>query len=826
VPVSQVIVKGSELVRTTAMLALLLIVLFFPFVIGQSSLAMSTWDAPSVVASGAYDQTPVPSHYGRTPDPGAPAWVSEPWLKLIQNQIWKEHNAPLWNPYSGYGTPLAAAMQPQSFYPLTILASLQASVWTYNLFIISRLLVAGVLMFLFARLFLARLPAIMSAITFMLTGYFIVFLNMPHLSVEILTPGLFFTFELILRRNSWASVAGAAGMIVLGLVGGMPESIFLSLAAASVYFVCRLIFVAEFRKSAVPLLGKFVAAALFGFSLSAFLLFPFVELLHLGHDVHQPSNVGGDRAGLSADGDFRATIYYLLPLLFGPINNSIISDMSGWTGMRSYWGVVPAMLAVAAVLSLVSASRRLETRSYRFLISFFFALLVLMMLKRFGSPIINWIGLLPVSEMVLYTKYQEPIVSFCVAMLAGVGFSLLIEKRAGWGIFAAAALVVAGFIYGVTWQYWPQVLQIKRSASFYYLSLSAGTLFVLAGLAIAVWFAVSRSFVVRRRLAFAFIGLLSLELVANYIVPAFYIYGALAPASRSPYKGAPFVDFLRDRNAEHPRLFARDGLLFPNWSGAFDLADVRSLDALYYRRYLDFIRNFLLAPGDNRRHGDLADRFTGAESDYAFSTAVERRFLSLSSVRYLISSKSYSTFVKIYDEEVKIYEVAQTLPRASLFSHVEILPDDQVLARLKESSFQPDGRVVLSRESLPVSDLAKVRPLEEPGSSAATHTAASIVKYQSRRVEIEADAGTTSLLMLTDSNYPGWYATVNGQVAPIVSANYLFRGVVVPPGKSKVEFVYEPRSFWLGAALSLVALFALSGLLLWERRRRVRRLSV
>jgi len=97
--------------------------------------------------------------------------------------------------------------------------------------------------------------------------------------------------------------------------------------------------------------------------------------------------------------------------------------------------------------------------------------------------------------------------------------------------------------------------------------------------------------------------LLSLELVANYIVPAFYIYGALAPASRSPYKGAPFVDFLRDRNAEHSRLFARDSVLFPNWSAAFDLADVRSLDALYYRRYLDFIRNFLLAPGNNRRHG-------------------------------------------------------------------------------------------------------------------------------------------------------------------------------------------------------------------------------
>ena len=42
---SQMIAKGSELVRTTAIFALILIVLFFPFVIGQSSLLMSTWSA-------------------------------------------------------------------------------------------------------------------------------------------------------------------------------------------------------------------------------------------------------------------------------------------------------------------------------------------------------------------------------------------------------------------------------------------------------------------------------------------------------------------------------------------------------------------------------------------------------------------------------------------------------------------------------------------------------------------------------------------------------------------------------------------------------------
>jgi type III secretory pathway component EscS len=423
--------KGSDIVRATGILALILTAVFFPFVVGQSSLLMSTWDATSVVSTGAYDPTAVPRHYGRALDPGAPAWASEPWLKLIGNQIWKEQSAPLWNPYSAYGTPLAAAMQPQSFYPLAILASLHVSAWTYNLFILGRLLVAGVLMFLFARLFLAKLPSITSAITFMLTGYFIVSLNMPHLSVEVLTPGMFLTFEIILRRNSWVSVAGAAGMIVLGIVAGMPESVFLSLAASSLYFVCRLSFTAEFRAAANPLLAKFIIAVTFGFLLSAFLLFPFVELLRLGHDVHQPSNVGGDRVGLYGDADVRGTIFYLLPLLFGPINNSIMSDMSGWTGMRSYWGIVPSILAAVAVFSLIFANRKIQTKSYQFLISFFFIMLTLMILKRFASPIINWIGLLPISEMVLYLKYQEPIIALCIAMLAGLG--CLCSLNFAWG---------------------------------------------------------------------------------------------------------------------------------------------------------------------------------------------------------------------------------------------------------------------------------------------------------------------------------------------------------------------------------------------------------
>lgn len=107
---------------------------------------------------------------------------------MISEQNWAEHNLPLWNPYAAYGTPLAAAMQPQPFFPLTALLSIHPGARTFNLFVLSRLFVAGLLMYLFARMFVGHLPSVLAVASFMLTGRFIVAMDMPYLSVEGCTP--------------------------------------------------------------------------------------------------------------------------------------------------------------------------------------------------------------------------------------------------------------------------------------------------------------------------------------------------------------------------------------------------------------------------------------------------------------------------------------------------------------------------------------------------------------------------------------------------------------------------------------------------------------
>ena len=163
---------------------------------------------------------------------------------------------------------------------------------------------------------------------------------------------------------------------------------------------------------------------------------------------------------------------------------------------------------------------------------------------------------------------------------------------------------------------------------------------------------------------------------------------------------------------------------------------------------------------------------------------------------------------KVYDKEIVIYEFLQPMPRASLFYAAEAAPDEKVLERLKEPDFNPLEGVILSEESLSPDSSSVVNAL---GSGAARPvSAANILSYESQRVRIETQTSASAILVLNDANYPGWRAFVNGQPAPILMADYLFRGVIVPPGHARVEFVYAATSYRLGAAISLASLIVLA----------------
>ncbi|HET7011932.1 MAG TPA: YfhO family protein, partial [Anaerolineales bacterium] len=72
-------------------------------------------------------------------------------------------------------------------------------------------------------------------------------------------------------------------------------------------------------------------------------------------------------------------------------------------------------------------------------------------------------------------------------------------------------------------------------------------------------------------------------------------------------------------------------------------------------------------------------------------------------------------------------------------------------------------------------------------------------------VRVRASAPDGGWLLLSDSWYPGWIATVDGQDTTIHRADGLFRAVWTPPGEHEILFAYRPPIFGLAILLSGVA---------------------
>jgi len=85
---------------------------------------------------------------------------------------------------------------------------------------------------------------------------------------------------------------------------------------------------------------------------------------------------------------------------------------------------------------------------------------------------------------------------------------------------------------------------------------------------------------------------------------------------------------------------------------------------------------------------------------------------------------------------------------------------------------------------------------------------AQITKYGINKIELDVDTDRDAVLWLSEIWYPAWKATVNGKKTEVYRADYSFRAVVVPEGKSKVVFKFDSAYFNIGALISSLTLIA------------------
>jgi hypothetical protein len=82
-----------------------------------------------------------------------------------------------------------------------------------------------------------------------------------------------------------------------------------------------------------------------------------------------------------------------------------------------------------------------------------------------------------------------------------------------------------------------------------------------------------------------------------------------------------------------------------------------------------------------------------------------------------------------------------------------------------------------------------------------------LVEYSSNRVELRAHLASDAWIILTDTFYPGWKATIDDQFeAMIVPANYIFRAIYVPKGRHKIVFQFRPKYFSVSIMVALITL--------------------
>jgi hypothetical protein len=165
----------------------------------------------------------------------------------------------------------------------------------------------------------------------------------------------------------------------------------------------------------------------------------------------------------------------------------------------------------------------------------------------------------------------------------------------------------------------------------FYLSLAgAGAVLFLAAL---VLLGPSRP-ASKKWLPAALVTLLALEMAGNYIYPVYYVLTSSAGDDANPYRGAPYIGYLKAGIGAHERVFGREGILHPGWAGSFQLGDIRGLDAMYYRKYFDFVRFFLREEMPPAKTGisSTASRYAVA----GFRQPLKRRLLQLSSVKFLL----------------------------------------------------------------------------------------------------------------------------------------------------------------------------------------------
>ncbi len=170
--------------------------------------------------------------------------------------------------------------------------------------------------------------------------------------------------------------------------------------------------------------------------------------------------------------------------------------------------------------------------------------------------------------------------------------------------------------------------------------------------------------------------------------------------------------------------------------------------------------------------------------------------LSLGGVKYIVTDQPLkdTTYTQVFKGSRMIYENKNFIPKVFFADEVKVESDINILNNIRDMNFNPYETAYLEKE-LPVK-------IDKPDST----VNAKLIKGGIHSMEYEVNASGNNLVVFSEIYIPfGWKAYIDGNPTDIYKTDYFLRSLVVPQGKHKVEFRYEPEVYYAGKNISIAA---------------------
>jgi hypothetical protein len=691
---------------------------------------------------------------------------------------------PLWNPYTYSGAPFWADIQSAVLYPLSLLTvwlggRSEMSLYALEVEAIGHFWLAGAFTYLFARRITRRRDAaLLGAVTFAFGGYLT---GYPSQQLAVLEANVW--LPLILYCLDRALVDRAAGVTTLRpsprigwlLAGGLAWGLTLlaghpqSALLAGYAFTAYLAFVALCVPRSSPVrnwrlrgLECWAIVVLVGLGLSAVAWLPGLEYMQLS------VRAAGFYDKMAGGFPLYDTLQMLLP-----------GSVSFYSPL--YVGILPLLLALWAALIL----RSRETM-------FWGGVALVALLLSFGGETFLYSPFYLFVPGFSIFRDQERfafLVSLALAVLTAYGFAGYTQRTSGpadrpaahpgtlrvvgWLLVGSIGLILL-FFYGLNAAGW------QTESPFY--ALLGRSVWLTIILALVWGLARTRE----RHTVLMVAG--CVVLVVLDLFTANWQTNVHLQLPEEQTVAPPVVQAIRN-DAPAGQLWRayNEYRVYENYGVPFEIEDTWGASPLRLARY------------------DALHRSLRME-----------RVWELLNVKYVITWRHelYAPSQIIYQEPAGkdvtyVHRLDTPAPRAWLVHHVEEVGDDGTLARLDDQAFDPLKSALVSPGASP--------PLGQPATGESGRV--DVVEWSPGSLVLRVANPADGLLVLSEVEYPGWRAYLDGAEVGVLRVNYILRGVAVPAGEHQVDLIFRPPTLIWGSAISALTLGAITLAAVLLRRR-------